>query len=408
MVILNKMKKYLLFISLVFSFALSAIGQCIDEIGFYNRNGTFGITSIDQSMILSTGEIIDNSDPVNPTLSAQFSFSGGGSTVITDGDFAYFGTGMTNDLYIADISIISFPIAKGSIDFGIGNGVFGMGVQNETLFAALGGDGVLCSIDVSDKSNPQTLDTIYFSGGQCRDVAINGNYAFAAAGGGLKIIDITDPSIMDFITSIGSGYNSITLGDNYAFMGKSTGGVDVFDISDAANPSPAFSITNQFGTAWDLTYKDNLLYVATDFGGLFIYKIEENMAEEMATFHRDGNGQSFGVCLQDSLILLPGLVEGVSILQYDSTGFVGIHSSFEKKELAIFPNPANNFIDVSSYNFDLISEIEIFNMEGKLVYTETINETKHRIYISKLKPGEYILKVKTENKTLTKKFIKIE
>jgi beta-mannanase len=66
------------------------------------------------------------------------------------------------------------------------------------------------------------------------------------------------------------------------------------------------------------------------------------------------------------------------------------------------------FIDVSCNDLDLISVIEIYNIEGKLIYAEAINETKSRIDISKLKTGKYILKAKTDNKTITKKFIKMD
>ena len=359
------MKKEILLITLSLISVLG-IGQTIEQIGYYSKNGIFGLSSKDSYMILSNGEIVDNSTPTSPTLISQYSFGGDGSSVIVNGDYSYFGTGMTNDLFIADISNISFPIHKSSIDFTIGNGVFGMDISYNTLFVALGSDGVVCSIDITDNSNPVMLDTLYIAGGQCRDIVTQNDYAFAAHEGGLKIINITNPSNLQLITSIGSGYNSIDINGNQIYLGKSSGGIDVFDITNPTNPSPAFSIPNSGGTAWDLKYNENHLYLSTNSNGLYIYKLEANTGIAMANFPNNGNGQSFGVCLQDSLILLSGLINGVAVLHYDSTGTVGIDNLSSTDQINLYPNPANDFVFVESNDLKL-NKIRIFNIKGNLV-----------------------------------------
>jgi hypothetical protein len=203
----------------------------LNEIGYYNANSLMGIACKDKYMVLSIGEIVDNTTPSSPTKIGQFTFSGDGFSILTSGDYAYFGMGMTNALLIADISNVASPVGNGSIYFTIGSGVFGMDISENTLFVALGNNGILCSIDVSDKNSPVILDTLYLTGAQTRDVVIQDNYAFVANGLGLKIIDISDVSHLQLMTSIGSGYNSIDIGDNLVFLGKSSGGVDVYDIS---------------------------------------------------------------------------------------------------------------------------------------------------------------------------------
>lgn len=400
------MVRHFSFITLLLISTLG-IGQTINQIGYYNKNGIFGLDAKANYMILSNGEIIDNTSPSLPVLISQYSFSGDGSIVMADNDYAYFGTGMTNDLFIADISNISFPLHKSSIDFTIGNGVFGMDISENTLFVALGQDGIICSIDITDKDNPIMLDTLFMSGGQCRDVVLQNNYAFATHAGGLKIIDIANSSDLQLISSIGSGYNSIDISENLVFLGKSSGGIDVFEISDPANPLPAFSIPNTGGTAWDLRYHLNHLYLATNSEGLYIYKIEENAGVEMANFPNTGNGQSFGVCLQDSLVLLSGLINGVAILQYDSTGTVNIKTISKTRQINIFPNPAQDYVMIESGNLHL-NQIKIFDINGRLLKQISPKSSSYGIDISDLPKGQYLFSFETSDKRFQKRIIKVE
>ncbi len=386
--------------------SISITGQTIDQIGYYYENGTTGLDSKNNFMILSNGAIVDNAIPSTPVLIGQYSFWGDGFTVLVDGDYSYFGTGMTNDLFIADISDINFPLHQGSIDFTIGNGIFGMDIKQNTLFATLGKDGIFCSIDITDKSNPIILDTLFISGGQCRDVVVLNNYAFAAHNSGLKVIDITNVSDLQLITSIGSGYNTIDISDSLVFLGKN-GGVDVFNVSDPINPSPAFSIPNSGGTAWDLKYSENHIYVATNSDGLFIYKIESNSGIEMANFPNTDNGQSFGVCLQDSLVLLSGLQNGVAILQYDSLGTVGLKPLSEIKQIKVFPNPAKDFIIIENDNL-LIDKVEFIDLKGKVIKLIDNNCANRKINISDLPAGQYLIRIETIDNVVTEKLIKLD
>lgn len=400
------MKKKILLIALTL-ISVSGIGQTIEQIGYYSKNGILGLNSKDSYMILSNGEIVDNSNPSSPSLISQYSFSGDGNTVIVDGDYLYFGTGMSNDLFIADVSIITFPIQKSSINFTIGNGVYGMDISENTLFATLGMDGIVCSIDITNKSNPVILDTLYITGGQCRDIVTQSNYAFAAHEGGLKIIDITNPSNLQIVTSIGSGYNSIDINGSQVYLGKSSGGIDIFDITDPNNPLPLFSIPNQGGTAWDLKYHENHLYLATNSNGLYIYKLEAGTGTEMANFPNTGNGQSFGVCIQDSLVLLSGLINGVAILKYDSTGTVGIDCLSSNNQINLYPNPTRDFVCVENSDL-LFNKVRIFDIKGTLVKQIELNNSKEKIDMSNLVKGQYVLNFETKDDIIVKKVIKIE
>lgn len=73
------------------------------------------------------------------------------------------------------------------------------------------------------------------------------------------------------------------------------------------------------------------------------------------------------------------------------------------KEVEISTNPVQNVITLVS-ELEIISA-EIYTMNGNLVKTQTINDTK-TIDVSKLKPGTYVLKANTKNKQISIQFFK--
>lgn len=72
---------------------------------------------------------------------------------------------------------------------------------------------------------------------------------------------------------------------------------------------------------------------------------------------------------------------------------------FSDKSVAIFPNPASDFVNVINYEGN--GKCEVYSIEGKLVSVKDI-EGK-RINISDLASGEYILKIGDKSFKLIKK-----
>ena len=65
---------------------------------------------------------------------------------------------------------------------------------------------------------------------------------------------------------------------------------------------------------------------------------------------------------------------------------------FEKSKLKIYPNPTNNIINFEGLNKNENNTIHIFDVQGKLVITKTINE-KGTIDLSELNKGVYVIKI---------------
>ena len=84
----------------------------------------------------------------------------------------------------------------------------------------------------------------------------------------------------------------------------------------------------------------------------------------------------------------------------DVTRTVGVEEY--TSEMAIYPNPATDMINISTDN--QVQRVEIFNMQGQLVKVETGEVT--RVSVKDLANGLYTLKLTTDNGTSMHKIIK--
>ena len=80
---------------------------------------------------------------------------------------------------------------------------------------------------------------------------------------------------------------------------------------------------------------------------------------------------------------------------------VGINE-VEENSVNIYPNPANNVINVNATSN--ISNVEVYTITGQKVGDFTANNTNTAISTSKLTCGLYLMKIHTENGVINKKF----
>jgi hypothetical protein len=71
---------------------------------------------------------------------------------------------------------------------------------------------------------------------------------------------------------------------------------------------------------------------------------------------------------------------------------------FEKKTIRAFPNPASDFIELTTD--ETISEISLFNLTGQMVLNQKQTGQTQQINVSALQQGTYFLQLKTEKNEL--------
>ena len=84
----------------------------------------------------------------------------------------------------------------------------------------------------------------------------------------------------------------------------------------------------------------------------------------------------------------------------------GINELSNALNIFVFPNPASDVIEVNALQ-ETVSSIEIYNLLGEKVYTESNNkqQTIIKIDVSNIPKGVYILKITINNNLLNKKII---
>lgn len=94
------------------------------------------------------------------------------------------------------------------------------------------------------------------------------------------------------------------------------------------------------------------------------------------------------------------LIASGTQMNLDAEDFVANASA-----LNIFPNPATNTLNFDTNNWNEISTISIIDITGKVINVK-YNLNQNSIDVSDLQTGVYFVKFTSEDKTITKKFIK--
>lgn len=74
--------------------------------------------------------------------------------------------------------------------------------------------------------------------------------------------------------------------------------------------------------------------------------------------------------------------------------------------LKIYPNPVTDWLNITLDNLNLDTDIAIFDINGKKIYTKKITTAINTINLSDLNAGVYLIKIQNSKKTITRRIIK--
>jgi hypothetical protein len=86
-----------------------------------------------------------------------------------------------------------------------------------------------------------------------------------------------------------------------------------------------------------------------------------------------------------------GILSGVSV---NEPGY--------NHKLVLYPNPVRQTLIID--NDEIINHIRIFDITGRVVYSNTINDLNHQINVSEFTKGMYVLQVMSGNEIISRKF----
>ncbi|MCK4334947.1 hypothetical protein KAX06_09235 [candidate division WOR-3 bacterium] len=215
--------------------------------------------------------------PVTPFTSSDYNFEvidcwpyGSGFSVLRDGDYLFYTNGAV--LQIGEVS------SSGEV-FWLSEIIFpGMAYtcikSNSRLYVAIDDRGVAI-VDVLSLNDPQLLN-LFSTGGRVFGLEVRGDTLYTAMGSeGLEIYDCRDAFDPEFIGSL-SGFNlrSLSLQEDILYATDVSKGLLVLDISDPANPVAIgeLGLTGQhYGLALD-TSRNQAVVCSFD-GGMHIVDI---------------------------------------------------------------------------------------------------------------------------------------
>jgi hypothetical protein len=215
--------------------------------------GTFGLA------------IFDVADPTLPTLIASLALSGIGDEVAVSDNRVY-ATVSKGGLQVVEVSDPSHPIILGSsVPFDPATDI---GVAGSVVYAS---GANLNIVDVSQPSSPDLLSSYPLSGD---GIAVAGHHAFVA-GVNLWAVDVANPAEPVVAGSAPGGYG-VAVAAEYAYVNALWfEGIGILRIIDVANPSSpaAIGALDTPGLARDVVIDDEIAWIADSDAGLLAVDI---------------------------------------------------------------------------------------------------------------------------------------
>ncbi|HET8809324.1 MAG TPA: T9SS type A sorting domain-containing protein [Flavobacteriaceae bacterium] len=88
--------------------------------------------------------------------------------------------------------------------------------------------------------------------------------------------------------------------------------------------------------------------------------------------------------------------------EFGSNGILGIDPAEFQNEISVYPNPTHDNLFIANAEN---ASIEIFNVLGKRIVVQSDIASNEQINVSNLQTGTYFIRITSENKVETMKFV---
>jgi photosystem II stability/assembly factor-like uncharacterized protein len=228
----------------------------------------------------------------------------------------------------------------------------------------------------------------------CYVVGFNGNHGiFKTTNGGTTWNNIYDPSMDCFSVYFTNATNGVVVGGDF-------GSQKIYQTTNEGSTwNQVYNGSGSFLTS--VCFADANNGIAVGSGG-FILKTNDGGATWSAMTSpttKDLNGVHFPTANTVYAVGATG-----TIIKY--TGALGIEETGSSSSLNIYPNPANDIISfIVSRSNNAASTLDIYNVMGCLVKTETLKQDQQQINVGDLSNGIYLVEVKSKGVTGKQKML---
>jgi len=262
--------------------------------------------------------VVDISDPVQPREVAAYETGTYATGVVVSGTVAYVPTYLSgmdpHDLHIVDISDPLHPARLATVDT---DGVFReVAVQGQYLYAA--DEWGLRVIDVADPSAPEEIGFALIGGEQDQasdGVTVDGRWAYVAvAEAGMYVFDIATPSEPRLVAIFDppGGVTSIAVSAGVAYLSNCFEGLRVVDVSQPASPVEMGYVDTP-GYSMAVALSGNRAYVSDGGGGLQAVDISDPTSPVLVDSY-DTEGFAWHAAVMDGHLYVADSHGGLVIL----------------------------------------------------------------------------------------------
>ncbi len=265
-------------------------------------------------------EIIDVSDPWDPTHAANYDTPGVSLGVYVSNNIAYVAditpakSGQESNLLTFDVYHPTTPVLEGACNVaGYTSGVY---VVDGYAYVAGGGSGLLV-VDVHDPASP-FLAGSYNDSGFSYDVYVSGELAYVAEdSAGLRIVNVShpdSPTLTGVYDTPGNAYGLYVIND-YAHVADGRLGLRVVDVSNPAAPV----LSGSLGTpdyAYGVFVANGYAFVASGDAGLQIVDVSDPAAPFLAGSY-DTPGYAFNVHVSDGYAYVADAGSGLQVISLE-------------------------------------------------------------------------------------------
>ena len=275
-----------------------------------------------------------------------FAGNNGSCTItITNNGFSAQVSGIVNSFTPTDLSFVTIP--------GFANEV---AVNGSFAYVAAGGAG-LQVVNVADRTNPAIIGSLALPG-NANDIKLLGNTAYIASGSaGLQVVDVSTPASPVLVGTFGAASNALTstVRGTLAYIANGTSLV----IADVTNPafisqvgSLTFNVSTLYGTDVDTTRK---LAVVTA-GGSGIYTVDISNPAAPVVLGNVSTGDARAVVIKGNYAFVADYVNSTTAVDITNPAAPVVVSNITDPNLGGFLQDI-----VLSGQFTLAADVKFFN-----------------------------------------------
>ena len=205
-------------------------------------------------------------------------------------------------------------------------------------------------------------------------------------------IDGTNGSVSFKIWANSNGLPGSTLGSKTVTLTEIANTVDQQTGEYEVTFTPAISVNGSFFAGIDLSAVNSYIGLASNKNGEtnpgIGYEFYDGSWTDMATSWQSQDGSKFNIAM--------------AIFPYVCGTGLGVEDNATDEEFAIFPNPAKDLLNIVLPAGMQNPKLTIFDLSGKAIMSQTLNDTNTTINVGNLSSGIYFVKVGNS----TKKFVK--